>query len=82
MCRHGAAAGASGAVDTAGDAITAESAPIFAEPAGDEQGRRKLQTTISDCHDAIRRNCDENQLQKIRLLIHQPRGSDVKTGSV
>ncbi|CAI7932096.1 unnamed protein product [Closterium sp. NIES-54] len=41
-CRHGVAAGASGAVDTAGGAITAESAPSFPQPsAGDEQGRRR-----------------------------------------
>ncbi|CAI7854375.1 unnamed protein product [Closterium sp. NIES-53] len=52
--------GASGAVDTAGGVITAKSAPSFAEPsAGDEQGRRELQTTQSDCADAITRNCDE-----------------------
>ncbi|CAI5481310.1 unnamed protein product, partial [Closterium sp. Yama58-4] len=54
--------GASGAVDTAGGAITAESAPSFAQrSAGDEQSRRKLQTSRSDCDDAIRLNCDENQ---------------------
>ncbi|CAI7814442.1 unnamed protein product [Closterium sp. NIES-54] len=86
--------GASGAVDTAGGVITAKSAPSFAEPsAGDEQGRRELQTTQSDCADAITRNCDEFILQEMGLLIHQliirkssasqtPGGSAVKTGSV
>ncbi|CAI6010601.1 unnamed protein product [Closterium sp. NIES-65] len=43
MCRHGVAAGASGAVGTAGD-ITVESAPSVSQSsAGGELSRRKLQ---------------------------------------
>ncbi|CAI6010592.1 unnamed protein product [Closterium sp. NIES-65] len=51
MCRHGAAAGASGAVDTAGGAITAESALSDARAsAGDEQSHRKLQSPTADSY--------------------------------
>ncbi|CAI5481315.1 unnamed protein product [Closterium sp. Yama58-4] len=55
-CRHGVAAGASGAVNTAGGGITAESA-------GDEQDRReliRLRSTAKDgtlCSQVMKRDC-------------------------
>ncbi|CAI7814448.1 unnamed protein product [Closterium sp. NIES-53] len=50
--------GASGAVDTAGGAITAESAPSFPQPsAGDEQGRRRELVSKSSCDKTRNRDC-------------------------
>ncbi|CAI5459930.1 unnamed protein product [Closterium sp. Yama58-4] len=53
--------GASGAVETAGGVITAESAPSFAEPsAGDEQDRRELfHVTPSNCVNARNKDCSK-----------------------
>ncbi|CAI5481316.1 unnamed protein product [Closterium sp. Yama58-4] len=62
--------GASGAVDSAGGAITAERAPNFAEPsAGDEQGRRRELLTKKDTETRRSRAARLNVRESLRNAI-------------